>query len=208
MLVSLIDPHRFPRTDQYLRQLPDGLDSYPEAARKGEFLHVLLGELATVVEPTDLPAPLGDYMTDPPKVFIPEVHSNTLYTIARDVFYDSDEALLATQFKVSSAVFRNPLYRAIMLVMSPSLLCMGATRRWGTFRRGTKLTVYSLREEKDRIVAEGRLEYPPRLFDHMLALTALTSLRAALHAARTRDLETGLLEVGENEARSRFSWSQ
>jgi len=88
-----------------------------------------------------------------------------------------------------------------MYVVSPALVMLGATRRWNTFREGTKL-VANVHGSAGDIV----LNFPPHLYTPLVLEGFGHAFRASLVAARARNVRLALEDVQPESARWSAVW--
>lgn len=196
--------------DRYLASLPDGLRSHPRAQVRGNVLDEQvqwLEEAGVTMDPRIARAvrsarPMGRSME-----WVPEVLSNAISLNARDG-YRSDEAWMQAVYERQRRVYATALYRALMLVLSPTLMTMGAQQRWSAYRKGSELIVEKWRKEPGRNVTFGTLRHPPGLYDSLMLRGFTSTLRAAIDAAGAKDSAVELLEddSAPGEARYRVSY--
>lgn len=169
----------------YLSSLPDGFRSFPGALCKGNVLDEQLEWIeqagATLdprlEEPLRSAKPFGR-----PMEWVPEVLINALSLNAR-LGYASDDAWGRALYDRQREVYQRPLYRALMMVMSPTLMTMAASDRWGAYRKGTSLAVDRWSKEAGRRSTIGTLTYPDGLYTSMLLSGLAQTLRSAIDAA-------------------------
>lgn len=196
--------------DTYLASLPDGLRSLPRAQIKGNVLDEQIGwldEAGVQMDPRIAVGirtvrPLGRTME-----WVPEVLSNAISLNAREG-YRSDEAWIQAVYDRQRRFYATPLYRALMLVMSPTLMTMGAQQRWGAYRKGSELLVAKWHKEGGKNVTFGTLRFPPGLFNLLMLRGFTSTMRAAVDAAGAKDSVVVLLEdeLSPGEARYRLSY--
>lgn len=196
--------------DEYLASLPDGLRAFPRAEVKGNVLDeqlAWLDEVGVKLDPRIAPAlrraqPLGRSMEWVPEVLINAVSINAMEA------YPSQAAWIRAVYDRQTAYYRTPLYRALLLVMSPTLLTMGAARSWAAYRKGSSLEVDKWHKEGESRITFGTLHHPAGL--HMLLnLRGFAgTLHAAIDAAGAKESEVELLEAESvpGEARYRLSY--
>ena len=57
-----------------------------------------------------------------------------LRLLVRDIAFTSDADYHRWYFDISGRLFAKPFYRFLMYVVSPTLVVLGATKRWAAFR--------------------------------------------------------------------------
>lgn len=190
----------------YVERLPDGLASYPECTAKAALLRDILDSRPLDATADDIPEALRMTIASPPPVssWIPEVHfvASSLAIYGRyfggDDLQGFDEWICAR----NSALFRKPLYRVLIALMSPERLLVGASKRWGAFHRGTTLTLL----QHTPTSALVRLEFPPHLFGDELMRGFAAGMRAAAIVAGGRDVVSGLEAPGPTSAEYWIRW--
>ncbi len=200
---------RYPITSAYERRLPEGLDSYPDCAVRADLFRGLGAEVPALLDDPTLPEVMRDVLTERhTEDWIAETVGLSLLMMVRDVAYDDDQAYFDWSRAWIARTFRKPLYRALMLILSPTLVVMGAARRWSTFHQGSTLTVSKVQPRDDRLVLEGHLAFPPHLFQPFILEQVCYSLLAALDASRATEPQINLRECNTAEGGFDISWLQ
>jgi hypothetical protein len=169
----------------YLASLPDGMRSFPKCLVRGEVLDHTLEWLAEVEGTLDpmlrdwvrTYRPLGRAMQ-----WVPEVLLNCVSLQVADAGYPSGEAWLSDVYRRQRAIYSTPLYRALLLVLSPTLLTMGASDRWKAYRRGSALVVGKWAKTPAGRQTTATLEHPPGLHTDLHLLSLGQALVAAVDA--------------------------
>jgi hypothetical protein len=106
------------------------------------------------------------------------------FCAAYDFGFTSAAEAAAANVRTNLRLFELPMYRALMIVMTPSLLLRAASVRWSAFQRGSTLTV------RDRTMqsALAVLEFPPHLFIPENPMGIGGSLEASLIAAGRKNV--------------------
>jgi hypothetical protein len=203
-------PHR-ERLHAYLDSLPDGLRSFPQCQVRGEILDSTLDWLAEVEASPD--ARLRDALArfragGAAAEWIPEVLQNAVSLQIIDDGYPSDESWLNEVYRRQKMVYRTPLYRALLMVLSPTLLTMGAQDRWAAYRRGSELVVDKWTRQGTRRQTTATLFHPAGLHTEVLLLSLGQALVAAVDAcgAAASRLELLAEETRPGAARYRLSY--
>lgn len=172
-----VDPDVYPTLAAYLALLPDGLDSYPDIRTRSTYNLLLRRCLGGHLTHSSLPGALVARLTEPwgTEDWIPTTIYAVLSALAKDKLWQTEPEFHAGMARNASIMYNSLFFRAIMKVLSPSLLLMGSAKRWGAFHQGTTLTVVS--QGKPGTVLD--LSYPAPLFD----MTTLQSLGAVFCAA-------------------------
>lgn len=199
------------RLHAYLQTLPDGLRSFPRCQVRGEVLDSTLEWLGDVEGELDPSLrdwvrshrPLGRAME-----WVPEVLLNAVFLDLVDHAYPSDQSCLDDVYRRQREVYKTPFYRAMMMVLSPTLLTMGAADRWKAYRRGTELIVDKWDKAGRTRVTTATLKHPPGLYTKLNVASLAQALVAAIDAAGARDAKLELLaDAAPGEARFRLLYN-
>jgi hypothetical protein len=203
---SGVDVFRYPRTAAYVRQLPAGLDSYPECVAKASIHRTVYAHYTDTHEAlTGLPAPLQARLDDPSPAakWIPQCHTLALIlAIVESRGLDRPE--IGPWIREAAAtLFSTPMYRILMLAATPRLLFKGANIRWSAFFRGSEL-----RPDMGDHEATVELSAPPGMFDVTLATIFTDVLRAALNLTEEQSdrAQIELVGVGHGSVRYHGMW--
>lgn len=191
----------------YLASLPDGMRSFPKCQVRGEVLdHTLdwLGEVNGTLDPVLRDwvrsyRPLGRAME-----WVPEVLLNCVSLQVADEGYPSGQAWLNDVYRRQRAIYQTPLYRALLLVLSPTLLMMGASDRWKAYRRGSTLAVDKWTKTPAGRKTTATLEHPPGLHTELHLLSLAQALVAAVDASGAKGSKLELLPDSQ-PGQARFS---
>ena len=189
----MLDRARFPKACEYLERLPLGFDSFAECRVRAlvfEPLAIDFPELAEAFPEGQLGQLLRRELN--PNQWIPEVVGQVANLMVRDACLTSDVEFLDWTFRANERVFDKPLIRTLMRLLSPTLLVLGAARRWSTLHDGSALSSTPVQQVGERVQTIGQLRFPEGLF-HPVFLEALTAaFRAALALARGRNVRVEL----------------
>jgi len=190
--------------DAYLADVPGGLDAYPQFVQKASiYRQAFSRRLAADLAPR-LPLRLAKLMLEPLPVsaWIPEVEGNALMlAIYEHQGYD-EAAWVANGIVIARKLFQGPLYRALMMLVSPVAIMNRAQSRWEALHRGIELHAKITGDAR----AEIRVNYPPRLVPRLAAVTYLTAFQAALEAAGGRDVVCNIASYDAQEAVYDITW--
>jgi hypothetical protein len=200
-----VDDLRVPTVARYLRDLPDGLASYPECLAKASLLHSIR-EQGPELDASALPSPLDELVTAPPPVssWLPEVHTNAIMLAAFDLAFRTAggmAAFLEWVYERNRKLLSAPLYRVLFLVVSPERLLLHMEKRWAAFHRGTDLTLIERREGHARV----RLTFPSKLHCEHSARGVGAALRAAADSAGAKDCRV-TVRPAEGQAEFEIDW--
>lgn len=194
----------------YLESLPDGPRSFPQAQVRGEVLDATLEWLEEIESSPDPVLrdwirryrPMGRSLE-----WIPEALLNAVSVQIIDDGYPSDDSWLNEVYRRQRKVYQTPLYRALLMVLSPTLLTMGAGDRWKAYRKGSELVVDKWTRDGDRRVSTATLRYPAGLHTEVHVRSLATALVAAVDACGAQETKMELLDEGRpGEARFRMSY--
>lgn len=191
-------------TDAYLEQLPNGLASYPDCTARLEIFMVLLDRIPKERWHPRFAAAIERYLMDVRRAWVPEVLCSTITMMLRDQL-DSDEALQTVAYAESLALYKRPLYRALMMVLSPTLLAMGTARRWGATHRGTELEAVKWEHHGEETTVHLELRHPAGLFQRVHHLAYGEALRAAADVTRAKSVGVEVVSH-ERHGQYRVTW--
>lgn len=180
------DRARFPTLALYLDRV-GGLGALPACQAKASVLRGLLGEFRLDTVPDGaLPTELLTFARQPPpmNVWVSEVLSEAGFCAAYDFAFTSPLEATRANVQTNLRLFQLPMYRALMVVMTPSMLLRAASMRWSAFHRGSTLTL----REGEAHSALAVLEFPPHLFIPENPMDVRGALEAALIAAGGKDV--------------------
>jgi len=200
-----------PSVDAYVRQLPNGVESYPAAFVKGSVVRALVersGYLAAL-PPGSLPASIEKALRDGIGVtaWLPETFHGTLAAATYDVDFCDKGGMPAYEASVlagNRALLNSALYRVMFLVASPERILIGAERRWASFHRGSELRVLDHTPK----TATVRLVHPPRLFGEHAARGIAMALRAAIDAAGAKCVDVSTTTESETSVLYAGTWAR
>jgi hypothetical protein len=200
--LKLIDPEVAPRAAEYLLGLPNGLDSYPECQVRSELTREIFKRFPQIPTHPALAPELRERLRDLGRdEWMSDVVGVVARIMVRDVVVPTDEELDRWSFEVAGEIFAKPVYRMLMYVLSPTLVLMGATKRWSAFRRGSTLT-----SRFDGHSATAELRFPRNLYNPLVLRGFGHAFRASLTAARASDPKVELVETSPEIGRWTVSW--
>lgn len=163
MKSSSLDALAYPHLHTYLAALPAGLISHPQIKTRGRFSNILREKLSDVLRPGVLPPTLRLGLAHPcadDEWLLCSVYC-ALSALAHDTIWRSENEYHAGMFDIAKSMYSSTFHKALFFLMSPSLVVMGAARRWDNVYQGTKLSV----EQQGKTHALLALEAPKNLFD-------------------------------------------
>lgn len=198
-----LDAARYPRTVEYLRDLPRGLASYPSCESKATIIRAAMEGHPLEAELGELPTALAEVLAKPPpaSAWLPSVVITAAYHVIADRYYETDEEIIEWSYRNYVAMARSPMYIPLTMVASPAILLQGAVRRWQKFLRGTQLTVETRRQE-----AKLSLKHPAHLLRHLGHRTQTTAFRAAIEAAGGESVRSEILRSTPTCADYHVTW--
>lgn len=204
-MVRDLDPGRFPIASAYVEGLPNGLASHPEAQCVADVVKAMFEAFPNLREvqgvgPTLRRALQADHEDGE---WTPEAVAMTLRLMARDACFASDQAYLDWTEMTAGQIFAKPIYRVLMYVLSPTLVLMGAQKRWARFRRGSTLQAGAKLEDGSVPLT---LKHAEGLYSRLLLESFGVSYRAAITAAHAKDVEVDLVEMAPTEATWHLRW--
>jgi hypothetical protein len=202
-----LDSIRLPETSKYLAALPLGLESFPGCTVRDVTIDTYVRDFSGLAEEPGLPQPVAELLRGHLRAaWLPETVFQVANLVVRDLAFPSEVSFFEWIFKANAELFERPLLRSLMRLLSPTLIVIGASKRWGAFHRGSELAAGRVSRTGERDETVARLRYPSGVFSP----TFLTSLEqvflAALAASRARDPRVELGAVGPAEAEYRVSW--
>jgi len=204
----MLDPARFPLASVYFASLPRGFDSFPKCRVRVLVFEPIGKEYPTLGEGLE-PGPLSALLRGAiaPTDWVPEVVGQVANLMLRDACLASDAEYLDWSRRASESAFDKPLLRNLMRLISPTLLVMGAARRWSTLHDGTQLETTPVISAGDRWETIGRLRFPGGLFPPLFLEGLTAAFSAAMALARGRNIQVALRDQTANSADYVVSWA-
>jgi hypothetical protein len=200
--MTAIDAAAAPRAAEYLAGLPAGLDSYPDCTVRAELARDVFRRYPQIPTHAALSGEVQERLRAAvSEDWMPDVIGTLARILVRDVGCASDEEYHRWAFESAAEIFSRTAYRMLMYVLSPTLVVLGATKRWSTFRRGS-----TLRCTVDGTRATGELRFPPNLYSPLVLDGFGDAFRASLVAARARNTVIELVEATPVLARWDMRW--
>jgi len=207
MNTTTIDRTKFPRAAEYVERLPNGLLSLTDCLAKRDIYATAATSFPQLVE-QPMPSQVRDLLRNHDG-WAAESVGTCLSMMIRDFCFDDDAAFREYNKKEVRELYRRPTYRMLMLVMSPSLVVMGAAKRWDAFHKGSKL--HSGKTSKNalsgRFEAQLDLEAPEALYPPLTLDVYGDAFVLAIEAAGAKDVafERGARDKGRIPFR--LSWT-
>lgn len=197
------DPETLPRTAAYLAALPGGLSAYPACRVRTVVTREITDEVPSVLDHPGVDSEVRELLrrSIAQGEWMPDAHGMLIRLLARDIVFSTDDDYNRWYFEIAGRIFAKPFYRVLMYVVSPTLVMLGATKRWAAFREGTTLTA-----KIDKNQGDIRLSFPPRLYPELTLRGFGEAFRASVLAARARNPRVELVEAGAELGRWTISW--
>jgi hypothetical protein len=197
------DSQLFPRTAAYVAALPGGLDAYPRCRVRTAVTKESTLEFPQVLEhpgiEPEMRARIKASMNQ--GEWMPETIGTAVRLLIRDVVFDNDQDYFEWYFRVAEKLFTKPLFKVLMYVVSPTLVMLGASKRWSAFREGSAMTA---KVEQGKAVIE--LKFPENLYPEIALVGLGEVIRASVTAARARNVESRLVEATSTRAEWLITW--
>lgn len=180
MNIHGIDKSVFPTLAKYLDNLPQGLDTFPAAKTRAFYSIELQKRLGQNLQGARLPFSIKSRLSETwkPDAWIPATIYAALCCVCLDTIWTTKETFHQGMYEIASLMYASMFFRAVMFIMSPSLMMLGSASRWNGFHLGTTLRASNQTKTSGDMV----LNYPGHLFPepclHSLAATfdcAITS---------------------------------
>lgn len=197
-----MDERSYPNAAEYLRRLPDGLDSHKQCQVKGSVLLSLLGSTPVPFIREGLPAAILALLDNPPlpNQWVSEVAFNALLMAHEERL---DPGMLAEWVVARNRrLMRSPLYSVLFRLAGPERILLGAANRWRAFRRGTELRVV----EQARGAVTVQIDFPARLYTASIVSNLTLALGAACEVAGARNFVGEVETLSDVSARCRARW--
>ena len=197
---SDVDLSLLPRLEAYLKGLPRGLDSYPDSQSKASAIRQFR-RLAGAERPR-MPDVLESLFHRPPPVssWFSTVHLQAFKLALTE--HLSEAEFIRTSYEINRELLSGPLYRVLMLVISPRILVNGAASRWAAVHRGN----FTAHVEADERSAKIELRYPAYLVTPLLAEGIAAGIQAAIDIAGAKDGKMEVVRADATRAWFRSEW--
>ena len=202
-IAVVFDPDSLPLTAAYVAGLPQGLDSYPKCRVRTAVTQLVIERFPHALEHAGVERAFVDRLRAAVShgEWMPEALGTTVRILTRDAVFASDDEYNEWNFQIAGELFARPFYRVLMYVVSPTLVMLGAQRRWSAFREGTTLSA-----KPHANGGEVVLTFPARLYTPLVVAGFGQAFRASLVAARARGIKIELEDVQPDRARWSVVW--
>jgi len=139
----------------YLRDLPDGVNSYPECLAKASLIRTMMELVPAEYDDARMPDPVAELFRHPPpkNKWIPEVHSVAAHFALFDASGLRESTLIDMAKDLTTKMVQSPMYRILANFTSPQRLLSGAAKRWQALHLGLPLQI-----EVDKEAKRGTIE--------------------------------------------------
>jgi len=206
--VESVDAERFPRLARYLAVVPRGLAAYPECSVARHAFDPYRRDHGALAAADGLPRRVRALYAPDAALpeWLPEVEFQAAVLAARDAYSGTDEAFCRWVGTITAESFDNPVLRTLMRLVSPSLVVLGAARRWTMFHRGSELTT----EPQEPLGARSRslatLRYPEALFSEFCAQALAAAFEATARSSRGTHVLVRLIAYSSTQCRFDVSY--
>lgn len=201
-----LDRTLYPRAAAYLDSVAASSSANSEAKINADVFEIMRERFPKLLDGTKIPAIISDAFQGRAGKWVPEVVGNALYLMCRDRAVPNDEAFFAFGYQGTLELFDKALYRVLMRVMSPTLVVMGAQKRWGAFHSGSELTPGKASREGERTYVRATLRYPAKLFPRLMLDYNAHVFRAAVDAAGAKSSAAQVHNYTDSSADIEVSW--
>jgi hypothetical protein len=199
----LFDPDALARTAAYVAALPGGLDAYPTCRVRTAVTREITDQFPSVLDHPGIDSRVRELLRQSLDrgTWMPDAHGMAVRLLVRDAIFQTDEEYQRWYYEVAARLFAKPFYRVLMYVVSPTLVMLGAEKRWAAFREGSTLTA-----RIDRNVGNLELKFPAHLYPEVTLRGFGEAFRASLAAARARNPRVELVEARPDRGRWAIGW--
>jgi hypothetical protein len=201
--VAPFDPVALPYTAAFFGGLPNGLDSYPHCRVRSIVSREIVQEFPFVMEHAGADAQIMKRLRESMDQgeWMPDAQGMVLRLLVRDLAFKSDADYHRWYYEISGRLFAKPFYRFLMYVVSPTLVLLGATKRWAAFREGSVMNATVSGNQ-----GQAELRFPDGLYPVVTLGGFGETIRAALVAARARNARVDLVEATPTLGRWKLAW--
>ena len=205
-MTETVNRERYPLAAEYLARLPAGFASHP---RCEAWVESHVGARDTLRKQGDLgvlPREITDFLESRYTGWFPEVIGQTAEMMVADCI--GEAGYISWCYDDAAQLFRGPLIRHLMRLVSPTLVVMGATNRWGSVHRGTTLRSLPVKRVGERTVATVILEVPEHHYPPLFLEGLAESFRAAIDGARGSQGASKIQRASTTSGEYEVSWAR
>lgn len=188
----------------FLHAAPAGIRSWPNLRSKAGLITNLVQHTPPRFALDSLPAEIAELLRHPPppSLWIPGIYIQASMLAYADALHSTEESYADWVFDLSNALFHHPMYRFLMLVLSPERLLRGTAARWATFHDGT-----SLRVDIGQKRARCSLIVPPAFVSQRIQLYSnITPMVASVAATGAKNARAESIEAEPHALRFTLAW--
>ncbi|RYE99784.1 MAG: hypothetical protein EOO77_34995 [Oxalobacteraceae bacterium] len=201
----LIDGAMYPSLKAYFDTMPQGILTHPSAQTRAFYSIELRKRLGTKLAESKLPFTLKQALLASwkPDDWIPATTYAALSCICADTLWRTQQEFHAGMYETASVMYASMLFRAVMFIMSPSLMMMGAASRWNGFHKGTSLRAEAATKTSGRFI----LGYPSKLFAEPCLRSLGATFDCAISGAGAKNFTYKMTDVSDSNAVYQMTWS-
>lgn len=199
-----VHPMRFPTLYMYLLRLPNGIQSHPQVKTLADVALLVRGRWPELPNHPDLPPDLRAALSAPWQKgeWVQETVFMALTALVRDIIYKDDEKYLQFCYDTSKEAYAGPVMRRLMHLVSPSLVVIGASKRWESFKQGTTFRTKNGKQESTTVV----LTYPDHLYVRCMLEGFGKSLHAAIDCTKVSETSVQARIISPTECHYSIAW--
>ncbi len=198
---------RLPHVTAYLDALPGRPESFRSCEVRREVLDRYSQEFARLARDPGVPESAAKLLSGKTlDGWVPEVDFQLAHLAVRDLAFTTDAAFHQWTFSMNKELFDKPLLRTLMRLLSPTLVILGASKRWHALHRGSTLTTGKVEESNGRVHTTARLTFPSGLFSRLFLEGLEHGFAAAVAGARGLETRVELQTIAEASADYRISF--
>jgi hypothetical protein len=203
MAVS-VDRTLYPSLAQYLEDLPGGLEAYAQVQAAADYALRLRASAPQLMQAPTLPEELRRRLSAPWRAgqWIPCTSVVMMSLLLRDRLCTDEAAYRHVIFERCRQQFAQPMYRALMFVLSPSLVLMGSAKRWSSFYSQSTLTPSKMRDKSATLT----LTYPDRLFPEPWLEANGIGFCAAISCAGAKEPKSQFARITSTDCVYEITW--
>lgn len=204
-MIGEVNGRLYPRLGMYLRELPDGVDSYPDRVAKASLYQVMRDLCEIAVDPARVPEPIAALFDRPPPKnrWIPEVHSVAAHVALFDASGLRESEFMELAKSYTANIAASPMYRALAFFTSPRRLFSGAAKRWEHIHQGLPLEIHFDAENKRATID---MRHPPNLWNSLAHDWTASSWGPLLRMSNATGGDVDVRHSGPTGARFEVHW--
>ncbi|HVU03233.1 MAG TPA: hypothetical protein VHE30_15840 [Polyangiaceae bacterium] len=176
--------------------MPDGLRSFPGCSVRGTVLEPYVRDFKSLATEPSLPEAVADLFAGKSTApWVAETTFQVAYLAVRDLAFRDDAAFHRWVFAVNAELLDGPLIRHLVRLVSPTLVVLGAAKRWSHFHQGSDLVPGKVEAVGGRTLARSELRYPIGLFTECFLAGLEQAFLAAVTKARGKEPKVVVLRT-------------